>query len=253
MSHVTEFSISGLAGRQEVYSQKLNRDVNVFFGLNGSGKTSLLKILHSAMDNSTAILKNVPFIRAEVKVYSTKYEKEFTHTINQIQDDRKKIDISALTSGLVDIDDAVRNELLQYSNSLQWSTKPKVPNDSGRRQRDSFGGWQHRYLPTSRLYLGTRTAYTTSGSASQSRLLSEEQLDLYFARSLEELWYRYSADILSAVRKAQEDGLASILKAILSTEDRKESSQQVESEIAYERVAAFLRRQGSPGILDAIK
>lgn len=58
MSHITEFSISGLAGSDQVYSQKLNQDVNVFFGLNGSGKTSLLKILHSAMSDDQA--KEIP-------------------------------------------------------------------------------------------------------------------------------------------------------------------------------------------------
>ena len=49
MAHITEFAITGLAGRTDVYSGRFNRDVNIFFGLNGSGKTSLLKILHSAM------------------------------------------------------------------------------------------------------------------------------------------------------------------------------------------------------------
>jgi predicted AAA+ superfamily ATPase len=60
MAHITEFSIEGLAGRSEVYSQKLNRDINVFFGLNGSGKTTLLKILHSVPAKLT-FLKICPF------------------------------------------------------------------------------------------------------------------------------------------------------------------------------------------------
>jgi len=32
MSYITEFSICDLAGSDKVYSQKLNKDVNVFFG-----------------------------------------------------------------------------------------------------------------------------------------------------------------------------------------------------------------------------
>jgi len=36
-------------------------------------------------------------------------------------------------------------------------------------------------------------------------------LDDYFAQALEELWTRYYAGVLVAVRKAQEDGLASIM------------------------------------------
>jgi translation initiation factor RLI1 len=82
MSYITEFSISGLVGKD--YSQKLNKDVNVFFGLNGSGKTSLLKILHSAMSDDLEILENVPFKSAEIQIYSTDLDKVFTRTIKQV-------------------------------------------------------------------------------------------------------------------------------------------------------------------------
>lgn len=50
VSHIVRFTINGLAGRSKPYSQDLDRHVNVFFGLNGAGKTSLLKILSSAMN-----------------------------------------------------------------------------------------------------------------------------------------------------------------------------------------------------------
>jgi ABC-type cobalamin/Fe3+-siderophores transport system ATPase subunit len=58
MSHIVSFSVAGLVGRDDVYSKELNRDVNIFFGLNGSGKTSLLRILHSAMSNNGDILEH---------------------------------------------------------------------------------------------------------------------------------------------------------------------------------------------------
>jgi len=83
MSHIVGFSISGLAGREDIYEQKLNRDENVFFGVNGSGKTSLLKILHSAMANNAGILGTVPFTSATVEIYSLNYKKIFTRTIHK--------------------------------------------------------------------------------------------------------------------------------------------------------------------------
>src|SRR5438552_13554874 len=84
MAHIVEFTVSGLAGRKSEYSQRLNRDVNIFFGLNGSGKTSLLKILHSAMQNDGSILRSVPFTRAVVTI-ATARNKEVTQTISHVE------------------------------------------------------------------------------------------------------------------------------------------------------------------------
>jgi hypothetical protein len=78
VAHVTEFTVEGLAGRTHPLSEKLDRHTNVFFGLNGSGKTSLLKILHSAMSGNANSLLQVPFTRAEVKIYSVNNNEVFT-------------------------------------------------------------------------------------------------------------------------------------------------------------------------------
>ena len=75
MSHIVSFRIEGLAGRKEPLELELNRDTNIFFGLNGSGKTSLLKILNAAMSNETANLRNVPFTAAKVSIYSMDWNK----------------------------------------------------------------------------------------------------------------------------------------------------------------------------------
>ncbi|MGD0780582.1 MAG: AAA family ATPase [Dehalococcoidales bacterium] len=66
MSRIVEFSISGLVGRKDNYHQVLDKNVNVFFGPNGSGKTSLLRILNSAMSLDSSSLTNVPFKSAEI-------------------------------------------------------------------------------------------------------------------------------------------------------------------------------------------
>ena len=83
MSHIVEFSVVGLAGRKDIYKQKLNRDTNVFFGLNGSGKTSLLRILDSAMTGDATTLTRVPFRSAEVTIHSMKYAKDLVKTISK--------------------------------------------------------------------------------------------------------------------------------------------------------------------------
>ncbi|MEN8215572.1 MAG: AAA family ATPase [Pseudomonadota bacterium] len=239
MSYITEFYISGLVGNDKDYSQKLNKDVNVFFGLNGSGKTSLLKILHSAMSDDLDILKNVPFKSAEIKIYSTDLDKVFTRTIKQVnnrQTNAFDFRDTFLDDILDDIpldelpDNAVKNLLLLKknvrANDLAWKTEPKTA---------KFRGLRHKYLPTSRL----------GGKSWRSlKQLSEEQLDLFFARSLQELWTHYSANTLSVIRKAQEDGIANILKAMLSTKKpNKKVAPKIAPKTAYKRVQAFLKRQ----------
>ena len=48
MARIVGFRVTGLAGRVTPYEQRLG-DVNIFYGINGCGKTTLLKILHSAL------------------------------------------------------------------------------------------------------------------------------------------------------------------------------------------------------------
>ena len=74
MAYITEFTVHGLAGRDVVVSRKLDRHVNIFWGSNGTGKTSLLKILHAALENSVAALEAVPFRSAEVVFWSENHE-----------------------------------------------------------------------------------------------------------------------------------------------------------------------------------
>ena len=59
----------------------MDRHTNVFFELNGSGKTSLLRILESTMSGYPATLSRVPFTRVEVVSDSNDYQQQFTRVI----------------------------------------------------------------------------------------------------------------------------------------------------------------------------
>ena len=174
-------------------------------------------------------------------MHSIDYDNVFTRVIEKTANTRAETinsDASNITFGDSEIGEFVDTET-QESIKIAWAMEPTSPHNFG-------GGWSHRYLPTSRLYLGaTPLEYIKSGFDQ----ISEEQLDLSFARSLQGLWSSYSSGILAAVRDAQEDGLANILKAILSAQEQKEAVQEIDSETAYNRVAAFLKRQGSQDIL----
>ena len=235
MAHIVEFSVDGLAGRRGAYSGKLNRDVNVFFGLNGSGKTSLLKILNSAMDNDASTLRNVPFRSATVKVYSVHFHAVFTHRFRKVgkltteEKPRRMEEIELRERGFISIEPA--------REKVTWQISPKGKKTSG--------GRSHSYLPTSRLWIAEDSRYFSSDVAELPR--SEEQLDFLFQGSLERLWQVYMSGILSEIGKAQESGLANILRLILTTGARppKSKSPTPDLETAYKRAKSFLARRGA--------
>jgi ATPase subunit of ABC transporter with duplicated ATPase domains len=102
MTTLLEVTIDGLAGREERVHYELRRDVNIFFGLNGSGKTSLLKILHSGLENDSASLARVPFNSASIKFFSNDSDRDFVRSI---------------TGGTVPSEESARER--QYRNALK--------------------------------------------------------------------------------------------------------------------------------------
>ena len=248
MSHIVSFRIDGLAGREEPLELKLNRDTNIFFGSNGSGKTSLLKILHSAMSNETEYLHRVPFTKAEVSIYSLNWKKVFTRSIDKRKRQRvsRHVTKRKIRSKVTIENEIVQKEELLGDDELKWSCTPSVPKEAPSTH------WAHEYLPTTRLHVRDDPYMPPfDKSFSGHSLFTEEHLDSFFARSVEDLWSRYSAQVLGAVRTAQEQGLASILRAVLSTESakRRRRKSKLTPEMVYARVQNFLKRQGSVSIL----
>jgi ABC-type molybdenum transport system ATPase subunit/photorepair protein PhrA len=261
MSHIVRFRVDGLVGRKEPYEQTLNRDVNIFFGLNGSGKTSLLKILHSAMLGDAGTLLSVPFDHAEVVFYSISRRKSLRRTFDKAEvqsSSQLNLNLDYSSEGTVtflpgdaSLGAVPSRALPAWRDLYTWTTiSPRIPwigLDEERSQR--LQPYDHAYLPTSRLYLTDeeiRGAGAPAGGVGTS--ISEEQLDRYFGRAMEGLWLRYAAQILSGVRAAQEGGLGRILRNILTTEtpdERPSPLKELSSDIAYQRVKSFLTRQGS--------
>ncbi len=242
MARIISLSVNGLAGREGTYSVRLQEDVNVFFGINGSGKTTLLKILHSALSTETSILEGLPFQSAEVEVYLNRFESVFKRraqkpdrTTETAEAQRERLRRSLTFRALSGM--GGRGEPPEWD----WTSEPEEP--EGRGLTPYRGG----YLPITRLY---RTVGTqTSGAKS----MSEDELDARFAAEVQRRWTDYQGEVSTKISEVQGKGLANILHLVLSGEDEVvEYDTSLEISDAYERVAAFLRRQaGFEDVLDS--
>ncbi len=251
MSHIIEFHVEGLAGREKGFGHKLNRDVNIFFGLNGSGKTSLLKILHSALSTDTALLANVAFTKAEVVLESLQFKKQFRYSIDRTAQQplhrQKRLFGDEGQEDLVEGMEIEQELLLTQQGpvvrrkprGLQWKIDPPLP-------KGAQGKWEHRYLPTSRLIL--RPEYQHGPIE-----FNEDFYDTFFARELERHWNGFFGTVQSEVRKIQEQGIANILTEILSAKETPGKSTDFDWEKAYERISVFFKRQKLATALPAKK
>ncbi len=210
MSHIIDFVITGLTGRSEAIECTLNRDVNIFYGSNGAGKTSLLKILTSSLQQRTKSLQNVIFDKAMVRIYSNDLQMALKYEVSSedIKKEKDKINCWRMTEG-----------------------PAVVPYDY----------WDHAYLPTSRLYSRipnefVLTRYETRESS------SDEDLNERFALLLQSRWEKQNAETQRAVREFQASGLASILKVVFDDNSYTDVT-VLDSKLAYERVNKFLSRQ----------
>ena len=249
MAHIVEFKITSLAGRKDVYSRKLNRHVNVFFGLNGSGKTSLLRILDSAMSNDAESIAMVPFEAATVKIHSIDYGRDFVRRIDRrvkrgkssTEEPRR---VKPSIERAVDEREISLIDPIFFEEGLKWKTLPLDPKDASRSR------WRHIYLPTWRLFVEPREYSTVRDTIRFAE--REYDLDEFLGKSLQNLWTRCSTEMLSKVRSIQEEGLASILRQILSGKELKKRRKEEDLNKIYGRVYSFLQRQQSQDVLGPV-
>lgn len=238
MSRVSFFEIHGLAGRRKPIRHVLGPDINVFWGANGSGKTSMLKILHSALANDPANLLRVPFTRAIVGLVGDHSKQEYVRSL-------AKDDIYGSLPPLpmeIDDDDAeryirnVRAHGPPGDRLPMWTTTPAPSPQMSEALR-------HGYLPISRVSEARRRRGTRPRPVTE--LIDEASFDRLFAEQIRDLWSDYNQRALVQIRNAQERGLARILGSVLETRGpAKPSRPAVENaQEAYEIVRKFFAAQ----------
>ncbi|WP_158560019.1 ATP-binding protein [Micromonospora sp. LHW51205] len=246
MIWIKRVEVRGLAGRTRAVQYKLNPDVNIFFGQNGSGKTGLLKILHGALASEVMPVIPVAFDSASVLVETDDVGEE-SRTLQR--DDEFELmarELRANRRGYFhpgSIEEPIRQ------NGLGWQAEVKA-------KRNRRGASQEGLLPPNRRirhlphgFLSiTRLTTDLSRSGrygSPAHTLDEWEFDEIFGEALQDRWKTYTNRVLSEVRRAQEGALAQILGVVLSPQGESEATgDDIDTEQAYKRVRNFLGRQG---------
>lgn len=245
MTYIREFTVHNLAGRGGKTHRELDRHVNIFWGLNGTGKTTLLKILDAALSNDAKGLETLPFDSAEVVFHSDIWSSDFRRTFTKSE-----------ASVAENIDDEIFFELESTGeidiNQIKWS-----------RSREEIGQWQtevlhghevpekirvgsfnHSYLPISRVVdprRGSRLRDPYASAANSARPSPEQS----FVQQVKRVWADYSARSNAQIRSVQQQGLASVLATMFGGASGEEASSPVvaTADEAYEVVTTFLRGQ----------
>lgn len=260
MAHITDFEISELSGREDTLSFHLDRYLNVFFGVNGSGKTSLLKVLHSAMEDETTILSRVAFKEAHVDIYSQNFKRVIHRQLKRVSHlgiTKEADQIMARPNDFqVEIRDPAISPFHASSVSFIGSIQNRIDDETWvddnqeNKMANMPRAWHHRYLPTTRLQLLNSAWHITTtpknATGTYSGTLSEEVLDGVSTESMLQIWQQYSFGINRKIRNAQEEGLTRILEdVILETTRDRVSTSDLNQTAAYDSLKRFLAQQNS--------
>ena len=258
MTDVLSFEIRGLNGREVPLSYVMDRHVNIFFGPNGSGKTSILKILDSAMRNEPECISNVSYQSAHVKIHSVSYSAEFllSHTKSEEGEPTRTTSTAKLVD---DVDRSMRAFVLGGGKADRWKIMPEPDSEKKEIQR-----WRHSYLPTSRLYMDSRLegylAMYRGQVPGAEAVAAEDALDRNFATALQSLWSTRYGDILGRVRGIQQEALQSIFLDVLMPDAEtpprrvpaRTEARVLDADRAFERMSSFLKRQSDRRIQQAL-
>ena len=232
MTHIVSFEVDGLAGRRDSYRVDLDPDANIFFGKNGTGKTTLLKILYAALRNETRLIKDAPFESATVTFFSRDRDALRTRTFFRDASPSEEFQAS-FTDG--------STQLLAIKDDIEpvWQTSPR----DNRSYRASF-------LSISRVAsAGSRSARSLYELTSLRHDRHEEEtaINEAFSNEIRALWRQYSNSLLSEVTQVQQQGIAEIMRSLFTT-DRSRARPALSTMEAFTRTNDFLHRQGVESI-----
>jgi predicted ATP-dependent endonuclease of OLD family len=237
MAHITEISIEGLLGRADPIKLTLNRGVNIFFGENGCGKTTLLKVLDAALSRDGTAMERLPVSKATVDIFSIDDKKVYRHTWERSAPDSAN-QLAQRQLELIEreyLETADGRYLLRHGRpGSNWRMTPS------RKNKRVVTRWTHTFLPTTRLYFGEAAPGRSAPNRAQ---LSDQELDQAFSDSVNKAWLQFYSRTLNQVRSIQESGLRAVLRHVLNPANPTKIDASRDAAAVYARVANFLARQ----------
>jgi len=237
MAKIVEITVEGLGGGNKVLRKSLDPHINVFFGKNGGGKTTLLRTLHSALRNEAKIISDTTVKTAAIEIESLTFKKNFRRVLTRTSE----VKSSQLSLSGVDVAEAGRPE---KKPTLVWQTEGDV--------RELAGEFQSVYLSVSRLYTEALrqagrnyilSTWQSSGVSDEDPAARELTLEAMFVGSFTRKWSLYSNRLLAEITRMQQDGIGSILQAVLLTNRESQPAPQGDPDKAYEIAKSFFQRQ----------
>lgn len=228
-------TVNGLAGRSEPIEINLNRRRTVFFGPNGSGKTSLLRLLHAVLEHDFRPLHSIAFTSAVVDIYSINHDREYQYVISRkastdfnaagLRRDRTQDAEAILPEDATTQYDRIRRAHKQVTR-IRCRVTPEI--------KPTVNRWRHEFLSTDRLR-----------SLSDSRASHARTTQSEFEQRIQQLWLRFFSDMSWQVRTLQEKSLSTIFAHVFSapTKPLPLSAEITNADRLYNAIQNFIRRQ----------
>lgn len=248
MGYITRISIEGLAGNEHPIRYELDRNLNIFWGLNGCGKTSLLKILHSALNDNANLLDKVPFTTAVVDFYDEQTSAEYRRTL--IKKDLLQYAVSNENALFVMNTEREGEYILRGDSRAEWKTtrlhgRPESRKSATKKPNRPPGRVEHGYLPISRV--GDLPGDFRSRPSGAPRSIDDDYLDVLFARQLRFRWQVYKAEALDRIQLLQQRGIGEILSTLFGNAGVPQKGRVPATKLsavdAFTLVSQFLRDQ----------
>lgn len=221
MAKVVGMHVSSLLADEGTKTYTFAPGINIIYGRNGKGKTSLLSLIASAFDMDTGPLKNIEFEKCAVRISAPEYKTVIVRELERKISYSSSINTKEFYDSMHDVDylDYEYNDVLD-ENSFKWK---------------SLRG-EDRNFPLDVTFLRVDRIH---------RLLPDEDSEegSKFSQQVKQLWATYNSRLVSEIKAKQENAIYDLL---LEVDEEIGTDNSSYSEM-YHRVVEFSKKREREG------